>query len=66
MPRRKQSHPQPVKCEGVKGQGSGALSGEEQGWGQYSGLRSGCRGTPEVLGADMIWDHSYLRSIKGT
>lgn len=52
MPRRKQSHPQPVKCEGVKGQGSGALSGEEQGWGQYSGLRSGWRGTPEVLGAD--------------
>lgn len=28
MPRRKQSHPQPVKCEGVKGQGSGAV-----GWG---------------------------------
>lgn len=47
MPRRKQSHPQPVKCEGVKGQGSVAVSGEEQGWGQWSGFWSRWRGTPE-------------------
>lgn len=39
MPRRKQSHPQPVKCEGVKGQGSGAAEGG--GGGGVSGVGSG-------------------------
>lgn len=62
MPRRKQSHPQPVKCEGVKGQGSGARSGEEQGWGQYRGLRSGRRGAPEVWGR-ASWAPSHLPKV---
>lgn len=39
MPRRKQSHPQPVKCEGVKGQRSGdAMGGSGHG---VSGVGSG-------------------------
>lgn len=65
MPRRKQSHPQPVKCEGVKGQGSGAARGEERGWGQWSGFRSGWRGTPEGWGGRSGVLASY-RGTKGT
>ena len=45
MPRRKQSHPQPVKCEGVKGQGSGVTSCEVgRSGGGVSGVGSGLGG----------------------
>lgn len=53
MPRRKQSHPQPVKCEGVKGQGSGVPVGGAGG-GVSEWVQVWVEGAPKGLGW-VIW-----------
>lgn len=63
MPRRKQSHPQPVKCEGVKGQGSKAARWGGAGvgsvawvqvWVEGGFLRDGVGGLDSLLPIEVL------------